>query len=91
MCAASIPWHPSTGWRLDAACAGVPTSIFFPPDHPERRAERERREGLAKAVCATCRVRPQCREYALRMREPHGVWGGLSEDDRRSMLAAAVG
>lgn len=90
MSVASVRWLPQTGWRLDAACAGAQSGMFFAPDRPERRDERRRREGMAKAVCALCRVLPQCREYALRMREPHGVWGGLSEEDRRSVLAGAA-
>ena len=53
--------------------------LFFPPTTSERRDERELRERRAKAICATCPVRSECREYALEIREPHGIWGGLNE------------
>jgi WhiB family redox-sensing transcriptional regulator len=37
---------------------------------------------VAKAVCAGCKVRQMCLETALRNRERHGVWGGLTERER---------
>ncbi len=48
---------------------------------------RDRRERVAKAICAACPVREPCAVYALAHRELHGVWGGLSEADRRRRLA----
>lgn len=68
-------------WRLDGACGGLPSSVFFSPDG-ERGAARRRRERAAKAVCAGCRVREQCAGYALAQHERYGVWGGLSEHER---------
>ena len=41
-----------------------------------------RRDERAKQVCATCPVLQQCREHALAAREPYGVWGGMTEDER---------
>jgi WhiB family redox-sensing transcriptional regulator len=38
---------------------------------------------MAKAVCAACRVRRQCLQYALATHQLHGVWGGTSEDERQ--------
>ncbi len=61
--------------------------MFFPPPHFERKDEREAREKAAKAICATCPVRQPCLDYALRIREPHGIWGGLNEAERRQLLA----
>jgi WhiB family redox-sensing transcriptional regulator len=61
--------------------------MFFPPSHFERKDEREAREARAKAICATCSVRKPCLEYAVRIREPHGIWGGLNEIERRQLLA----
>jgi len=61
--------------------------MFFPPAHFERKDEKLDRERRAKAICATCSVRRDCLDYALRIREPHGIWGGLSEVERRSLLA----
>jgi WhiB family redox-sensing transcriptional regulator len=90
MSAASVLWEPRTGWRVAAACKGFHASIFFPPDGAEGKQERQRREAMAKEVCALCPVCAQCREYALRVREPYGVWGGLSESDRRALLASGA-
>jgi WhiB family redox-sensing transcriptional regulator len=41
----------------------------------------------AKAICAACRVLTECRDYALRTRQPFGVWGGLDEEQRRDIWA----
>ena len=45
------------------------------------------RESAAKAICASCPVMMQCAAHALAVREPYGVWGGLSEDDRDAIYA----
>ena len=55
--------------------------LFFGPDG-EQRPEREVREARAKAVCASCPVRAQCLDDALRNSTKHGVWGGLNEEER---------
>lgn len=73
-------------WQLDAACRGMDSDIFFHPDR-ERGASRERRIQSAKAVCAACPVIKQCAEHALKVREPYGVWGGMSEEDRENILS----
>ena len=74
-------------WQTKAACRGPQASVFFPPSHFERKDEKANREAEAKAICATCSVRRECLEYALRIREPHGIWGGLNEAERRVLLA----
>lgn len=74
------------GWQWRAACRGEDTTLFFGPAEPETRDERRKREGRAKAICETCPVRIECLEYAVRIREPHGVWGGLNEAERRSLI-----
>jgi WhiB family redox-sensing transcriptional regulator len=71
-------------WRLDAACGGLPSSVFFSPDG-ERGAARRRRERAAKAVCRDCAVRERCAAYALAYKERYGVWGGLSEHEREAI------
>ncbi len=72
-------------WQLQAACRGEDPNLFFHPEG-ERGSARELRERAAKAICASCPVKLQCAEHSLAVREPYGVWGGMSEDDR---LAAA--
>lgn len=73
-------------WQLQAACRGMDTEVFFHPDN-ERGPRRAAREAAAKAVCARCPVIRQCAEHALRVREPYGIWGGLSESERDDVLA----
>jgi WhiB family redox-sensing transcriptional regulator len=76
----------STGWQLLAACRGEDSSYFFAPNYFEKRAEKDGREAVAKAICARCPVRGECLEYALGIREAHGIWGGLNEMERRALL-----
>ena len=68
-------------WQFQGACRSVDPEVFFHPDG-ERGPRRRQREMRAKAICATCPVIQQCREHALKVQEPFGIWGGLSEDDR---------
>ncbi len=75
-------------WQLRAACRGPASTLFFPPSASERKEEREAREARAKLICSTCAVREPCLDYALEIREPHGIWGGLNEHERRELLAA---
>ena len=44
------------------------------------------REIRAKEICDQCHVRGDCLDYAIRIREPHGIWGGLNEVERKLML-----
>ena len=74
------------GWQFRAACRGEDSSLFFAPNYFERKEEKEARESAAKAICARCPVRIDCLEYALRIQEPHGIWGGLNELERRALL-----
>lgn len=74
------------GWQWRAACRGEDSGLFFAPYHTEERDERRARERKAKSICAACPVRMECLEYALRLREPYGIWGGLNELERRLLL-----
>jgi WhiB family redox-sensing transcriptional regulator len=73
-------------WQVKAACRGPQALVFFPPSTFERKDEKMDRERRAKAICATCAVKQPCLDYALRIREPHGIWGGLSESERKRVL-----
>ena len=73
-------------WQLDSACRGLDSEIFYHPDG-ERGQARERRVSQAKAICAACPVVAQCQEHAIKAREPFGVWGGLSEEERQEIYA----
>jgi len=73
-------------WQTRAACRGPQAAVFFPPTRAERKEEKIARERRAKAICATCAVQPECLQYAIRIREPHGIWGGLNEIERKELL-----
>ena len=73
-------------WQLKAACRTADPDLFFHPEG-ERGSTRSNREAAAKDICAGCPVLVQCRQHALEVREPYGVWGGLSEDEREAFYA----
>ena len=75
-------------WHLKASCRGPESTLFFPPSAAERREDREAREAKAKGICAQCAVLSECLDFALRVHEPHGIWGGLTEAERRRITAA---
>jgi WhiB family redox-sensing transcriptional regulator len=62
-------------WQERANCLGVDPDLFF----PERGASTKE----AKGVCHGCEVQAECLEYALRHGEKFGIWGGMSERERR--------
>ena len=72
-----------TNWQLRGLCRGNHAHLFFPPSTFERKEERQRREIRAKSICTVCPVQSECVEYAMDIREPYGIWGGLTESDRR--------
>ena len=71
-------------WQLDGACRGVSPEVFFHPEG-ERGPRRRNRDAQAKEVCAACPVVAACRSHALEVREPYGVWGGLTEAEREAL------
>lgn len=83
--------HGAEGWQAKAACRGPQASAFFPPAYAERKDDRLAREARAKGICARCIVRDECLGYAIRIREPHGIWGGLNENERKQMLERRAG
>lgn len=72
-------------WWEVAACRTADPDLFFPvaPSGPGR-TEADR----AKAMCAVCRVRRQCLQFALATHQSHGIWGGTTEEERRVRAAA---
>jgi WhiB family redox-sensing transcriptional regulator len=70
-------------WQLRGLCRGKDSSLFFHPEG-ERGAARAAREQSAKEICLNCPVQKQCSEHALRVREPYGVWGGMTEEEREN-------
>ena len=68
-------------WQLRGLCRGKDSSLFFHPEG-ERGAARSSREMAAKEICLNCPVQIACADHALRVREPYGVWGGMTEEER---------
>jgi WhiB family transcriptional regulator, redox-sensing transcriptional regulator len=64
-------------WRLNALCAQTDPEAFFPEKGGSTRE--------AKRVCTGCDVRAECLEFALTSDERFGIWGGLSERERRRL------
>ncbi len=69
-------------WRLDGLCAETDPEAFFPEKGGSTRE--------AKKICVGCEVRSECLEYALAHDERFGIWGGLSERERRKLKKRAV-
>ncbi|WP_250287090.1 MULTISPECIES: WhiB family transcriptional regulator [unclassified Frankia] len=72
-------------WRQEAACRDGDPDAFFPPDGRNTKA-RAAAETRARKVCASCSVRRACLATALFRQEEHGVWGGLTSDERNSVV-----
>lgn len=70
------------GWQTEALCAQTDPEAFFPEKGGSTRD--------AKKVCGACNVRSECLEYALANDERFGIWGGLSERERRRLRKRAV-
>ena len=73
-------------WQAQALCRRRDAEHFYAPPHLERREEKLQREQAARALCAQCPVQRTCLEYSLVVQEPHGIWGGLNELERRRLL-----
>ena len=69
-------------WRDRAACLGEDPELFF-PDGNTRPALVQAEE--AKAVCRRCEVTATCLKWSLESGQEAGVWGGLSEEERRAL------
>ena len=71
-------------WQTQALCREASQDMFFHPEG-ERGPSRVTRDERAKALCARCPVLQACRTHALTVREPYGVWGGLTEQEREEI------
>ncbi|MDO4613095.1 MAG: WhiB family transcriptional regulator [Actinomycetaceae bacterium] len=69
-------------WRSRAACLEEDPELFFPIGNTGPAIAQAER---AKAVCARCEVVETCLSWALDNNQDAGVWGGMSEDERRSL------
>jgi WhiB family redox-sensing transcriptional regulator len=67
-------------WRARAACAGFQHSLFFPTGETDTSSTER-----ALEICLNCAVSFECLEYALETNQRAGIWGGTTEDERRSL------
>jgi len=78
----AVPARFAARWRELAACRGSDLEVFFPG--------RGESAGPARQVCAACPVRQPCLDYAITNRIVHGIWGGLTERERRALQSRWV-
>ncbi len=69
-------------WRSLAVCRGTDPDLFFPVGTTGQALVQIAR---AKEVCDECPVRVECLDYALATNQDSGIWGGLDEEQRRSI------
>jgi WhiB family redox-sensing transcriptional regulator len=66
-------------WKSLAACGSAEPDLFFPISPA---ASNQVQVAEAKVVCARCLVRRECLDFAIRTRQMHGIWGGMTEEER---------
>jgi WhiB family redox-sensing transcriptional regulator len=71
------------GWWSRAACATADPDLFFPISYSGPALRQVMR---AKAICARCDIQRECLHYALGAGSVQGVWGGMTEEERRRLL-----
>jgi WhiB family redox-sensing transcriptional regulator len=76
------PGWDEGGWRSRAACRGEDPELFFPIGTTGPAVAQIAK---AKQVCAQCPVREACLDFALSSGQRYGIWGGLTEDERRTL------
>ena len=77
---------PLSDWGKDGLCRQVETEIFFPEGVGGAVTAAVQK---AKKVCGSCPVRQECLAWAVRTGQRYGVWGGLSQDERRELAREA--
>lgn len=69
-----------TAWMEDAACAQIGPGLFYVGEKAQAREY-----DAARSVCNTCTVQAECLEFALEVDDRHGMWGGLSPQEREKV------
>ena len=80
--ATSVDDDNPLAWQTDSLCAQTDPEAFFPEKGGSTRD--------AKRICTGCTVRSECLEYALQNDERFGIWGGLSERERRKLRRSRI-
>ena len=78
----AVPARFAARWRELAACRGADLDLFFPGRGESARPARQ--------VCAACPVRQPCLDYAITNAITYGIWGGLTERERRALRSRWV-
>ncbi len=78
----AVPARFAARWRELAACRGTDLEVFFPG--------RGETGGPPRQICAACPVRQPCLDYAITNRIAYGIWGGLTERERRALRSRWV-
>jgi WhiB family redox-sensing transcriptional regulator len=73
-------------WQHQGSCRDTDATLFFHPEG-ERGPARRARDTTARSICSSCPVLMECRNHALQVREPYGMWGGLTEEERDVIYA----
>ena len=69
-------------WMLEGACSSMDSDLFFPIGS-SMKAMKQANE--AKAICLECPVVNECLDYAIRTNQDSGIWGGTTEEERKSI------
>ena len=84
-----LPWLEQlvsgARWRMAAACVSADPDLFFPVS---AFCNNLQQVSEAKAVCSCCLVRCECLSYAIRTRQLHGIWGGMTEEEHHPLVKA---
>lgn len=72
------PTGDELAWQERGVCRGMDSAVFFPEERNSSKLIQQ-----AKQICRHCEVWRECQQWALTRHEEFGVWGGLSEPDRR--------
>jgi len=77
--------YATADWREAGACLTADPDLFFPVAVGDAAGQQVSR---ALRICANCTVKQQCLEFAMRTREPVGIWGGTTPEERVRVLRA---
>ena len=69
-------------WMLEGGCVYADTDLFFPVGSS---MEAMKQANEAKAICMECPVVNECLDYAIRTNQDSGIWGGTTEEERKSI------
>ena len=72
-------------WKSMAACGSAEPDLFFPIS---AAASNQLQVTKAKVLCAGCLVRRECLDFAIQTRQMHGIWGGMTEEERYPVVRA---